>query len=115
MWNWIKHLFLDHNALRLDINKRKIICKKQKHIEAKQHTYEYPSGHWRNQRENKWTTTTTTKQKQGNKCQWKHDNSKPMGYLPQETIETTNKQHNLTPKATTNGRTKIPKLEGKES
>ena len=39
-----------------------------------------------------------------------------MGYLPQETIETTNKQHSLTSKATTNGRTKIPKLvEGKES
>ena len=39
-----------------------------------------------------------------------------MGHLPQETIETTNKQHSLTPKATTNGRTKIPKLvEGKES
>ena len=103
---------LDHNALRLGINKRKIICKKQKHLEVKQHTYKYPSGHWRNQRENKWKK----KLKQGNKCQWKHDSSKPMGYKPQETRETTNKQHNLTPKATTNWRIKIPKLvEGKES
>ena len=31
-------IFSDHNAMRLDINYRKKICKKYKHMEAKQYT-----------------------------------------------------------------------------
>ena len=31
-------IFSDHNAMRLDINSRKKICKKYKHMEAKQYT-----------------------------------------------------------------------------
>ena len=33
----ISNIFSDHNAMRLDINYRKKICKKYKHMEAKQH------------------------------------------------------------------------------
>ena len=33
----IPSIFSDHNAMRLDINYRKKICKKYKHMEAKQH------------------------------------------------------------------------------
>ena len=66
-----------------------------------------------------------------NKWQWKHDNSKPMGYskssskreiyssttLPQEIRKTLNRHPNFTPKATGNRRRKkTPKLvEGKKS
>ena len=34
----ISNVFSDHNAMRLDINYRKKICKKYKHMEAKQYT-----------------------------------------------------------------------------
>ena len=34
----ISSIFSDHSAMRLDINYRKIICKKYKHMEAKQYT-----------------------------------------------------------------------------
>ena len=34
----ISCIFSDHNAMRLDINYRKKICKKYKHMEAKQYT-----------------------------------------------------------------------------
>ena len=54
-----------------------------------------------------------------NKWQWKHDNSKPVGYsksssnkevysntiLPEETRKTSNRQPNFTPKATGKRRT----------
>ena len=34
----VSSIFSNHNAMRLDINYRKKICKKYKHMEAKQHT-----------------------------------------------------------------------------
>ena len=34
----VSSIFSDHNAMRPDINYRKKICKKYKHMEAKQHT-----------------------------------------------------------------------------
>ena len=34
----VSSIFSDHNAMRLDINYRKKICKKYKHMEAKQYT-----------------------------------------------------------------------------
>ena len=34
----ISSIFSDHNDMRLHINYRKIICKKYKHVEAKQYT-----------------------------------------------------------------------------
>ena len=34
----ISSIFSDHNTMRLDINYRKKICKKHKHVEAKQYT-----------------------------------------------------------------------------
>ena len=34
----ISSVFSDHNAMRLDINYMKKICKKYKHMEAKQYT-----------------------------------------------------------------------------
>ena len=34
----VSGIFSDHNAMRLDINYRKKICKKYKHMEAKQCT-----------------------------------------------------------------------------
>ena len=57
-----------------------------------------------------------------NKWQWKHDNSKPMGYskssskrevysntiLPQEVRKTLNRQPNFTPKMTGKRRIKTP-------
>ena len=71
------------------------------------------------------------KKNSGNKWQWKHDNSKPMGcskssskrevysntILPQETRETSNRQPDFTPKTTGKRRKiKLPKLaEGKKS
>ena len=62
-----------------------------------------------------------------NKCQWKHDNSKPEGFeggsksslkgevysntiLPQETRKTSNRQPNFTLKTTGKRRTKAPKI-----
>ena len=59
-----------------------------------------------------------------NKLQWKHDNSKPMGYsassfkrevysntiLPQETRKTSNRQANFTPKTTGKRWTKEKKI-----
>ena len=38
----LSSIFSDHNAMRLDINYRKKICKKYKHMEAKQYTTKYP-------------------------------------------------------------------------
>ena len=66
-------------------------------MQAKQHAYEYPTNHRRNQRINQ--------NMHGNKWKWKHNNPKPMGFskssakgkdhsntsLPQETRETSNK------------------------
>ena len=34
----VSSIFSDHNTMRLDINYRKKICKKYKHMEAKQYT-----------------------------------------------------------------------------
>ena len=34
----VSSIFSNHNAMRLDINYRKKICKKYKHMEAKQYT-----------------------------------------------------------------------------
>ena len=34
----VSNIFSDHNAMRLDINYREKICKKYKHMEAKQYT-----------------------------------------------------------------------------
>ena len=34
----VSSIFSDHNAMRLDINYRKKLCKKYKHMEAKQYT-----------------------------------------------------------------------------
>ena len=34
----VSSIFSDHNAMRLDINYRKKICKKYKHMEDKQYT-----------------------------------------------------------------------------
>ena len=34
----LSSIFSDHNAMRLDINYRKKICEKYKHMEAKQYT-----------------------------------------------------------------------------
>ena len=34
----VSSIFSDHNAMKLNINYRKKICKKYKHMEAKQHT-----------------------------------------------------------------------------
>ena len=34
----VSSIFSDHNTMRLDINYRKKICKKHKHMEAKQYT-----------------------------------------------------------------------------
>ena len=34
----VSSIFSDHNSMRLDINYRKKICKKYKHMEAKQYT-----------------------------------------------------------------------------
>ena len=34
----VSSIFSDHNAMRLDVNYRKKICKKYKHMEAKQYT-----------------------------------------------------------------------------
>ena len=34
----VSSIFSDHSAIRLEINYRKKICKKYKHMEAKQHT-----------------------------------------------------------------------------
>ena len=34
----VSSIFSDHNTMRLDINNRKKICKKYKHMEAKQYT-----------------------------------------------------------------------------
>ena len=34
----VSSIFSDHNAMRLDINYRKKICKKYKHMEAKQYS-----------------------------------------------------------------------------
>ena len=34
----VSSIFCDHNAMRLDINYREKICKKYKHMEAKQYT-----------------------------------------------------------------------------
>ena len=33
----ISNIFFDHNTMRLDINYKKINCKRHKHIEIKQH------------------------------------------------------------------------------
>ena len=78
--------------------------------------------HWRNQRGNQ--------KRPRDEWKWKHDNLKPIGHsktssnrevysntiLPQETRKISNKQPNLTPKATRETRTKTPKLvEGKTS
>ena len=75
-------------------------------MEAKQYATKQQMDHWRNQRGNQ--------EKPRDKWRQKHDNPKPMGhskssskkevysktFLPQETREISQKQPNLTPKAT---------------
>ena len=96
----------------LEINYRKIYCKKHKHVEAKQYATKQPMDHLRNQRGNQKLPREKRK--------WKHNNPKPMGcskssskmevysntVLPQETANISNKQSNLTPKGTRERRTK---------
>ena len=41
----ISSIFSDHNTMRLDINYRKKICKKYKHMEAKQYMTKIPRDH----------------------------------------------------------------------
>ena len=41
----ISSIISDHNAMRLDINYRKKICKKYKQKEVKQYTIKYPRDH----------------------------------------------------------------------
>ena len=41
----LSNIFSDHNAMRLDINYRKKICTKYKHMEAKQDTTKQPREH----------------------------------------------------------------------
>ena len=48
----ILSIFFNHNTMRLDINYKKKTVR-NKHIEIKQHIYEYPTGYWRNQKGNK--------------------------------------------------------------
>ena len=93
--------------MRLD-NDYKKKTKKHKYMEIKQHISKYTTGEWRNQVGNQKIS--------GNKWQWKHDNSKPMGcskssserevysntILPREARETWNRQPNFIPK--TNGK-----------
>ena len=45
-------IFSDHSVVRLDLNYRKKIIKKFKHMEAKQHASEQPTNHRRNQKRN---------------------------------------------------------------
>ena len=80
-------------------------------MEAKQHVTKQPMGKWRNQRGNQKIPK--------HKWQRKHNNLKPMGcskssskrevysntILPQETRKISNKQPDLTPKATRERRT----------
>ena len=108
----ISSIFSDHNSMRLDNKYRKKICKKYKHMEAKQYATKQQGSHWRNQRGNQKIPR--------NKWQWKHDGPKLMGcskrsskrevysntMLPQETIKISNKQPNLIPKAIRERRTK---------
>ena len=75
-------------------------------MKIKQHVSKQPTGYCRNQKGNKKISRK--------KWQWKHDNSKPMGYskssskrevdsntiLSQETRKTLNRQPNFTPKTT---------------
>ena len=48
----ISSIFSDHNAIWLEINKKKKIYKKHKHVETQQHATKQPMDHWRNQRGN---------------------------------------------------------------
>ena len=50
----ISSIFIDHNAIRLEINdkKKKKNCKKHKHVETKQYTTKQAMDHKRNQRGN---------------------------------------------------------------
>ena len=89
-------------------------------MEIKQHVSKWPIGYWKNQKGNQKISRK--------KWQWKHDNSKPMGYnkssskrevysntiLPQETRKTLNRQPNFTPKTTEERRTKNPKISGRK-
>ena len=107
----ISSIFSDHNTMRLEINYRKKNCKTHKHVDAKQYAMKQQMDHWRNQRGNQKIPR--------DKWKWKYNNPKPMGcskssskrdvysntILPQETRKVSNKQRNLTPKATREGRT----------
>ena len=89
-------------------------------METKHYATKQPMDHWRNQRRNKKIPR--------NKWKWKHNGPKPMGCnkssskrkvysnisLPQETRKISNKQPNVTPKATTE-RTKPKVKEEKKS
>ena len=118
----ISSTFSDHNTMRLEINYRKKTCKNHRYMEAKQCTTKYPRDHWRNQRRNKKIHR--------NKWQQKHNDPKPMGHSRssskreaysnsislQETRKISDKQSNLTPKATRERRTKKTQaVEGKKS
>jgi len=48
----ISSIFSDHDAIYLEINKKKKLQKKHKHVETKQHATKQPVNHWRNQRGN---------------------------------------------------------------
>ena len=49
----VSSTFSDHNVMRLDYQLQEKNCKKQKHMEIKQYISKYPTGYWRNQKENK--------------------------------------------------------------
>ena len=59
----VSNLFSDHNVMRLEINYKKTIIKKHKHMEAEQYATKQPMDHWRNQRGNKKIPRDKLKQK----------------------------------------------------
>ena len=48
----LSSIFSNHNPIRLEINNKKKLQKKYKHVETKQHATKQPIDHWRNQRGN---------------------------------------------------------------
>ena len=47
----VSSIFSNHNIMRLDINYKKKNCKKNKHMDIKQHISKQATGYWRNQME----------------------------------------------------------------
>ena len=110
----ISSIFSNHNTLRLDINYKKKSVRNT-------NTWRLNNTFLNNQQVTE-EFKRQIKKISRNKCQWKHNNSKPMGYckniskrevyrnilLPQERRKTLNRQRNFTPKTTGKRRTKKP-------